>query len=813
MEIQYDTAFNIAVGKSRHETTWKNKNVTWSQFLQKIENTTRTAETVAEYHTMKKAAQAERKDVGGYVGGYIEGGRRKNESVLFRQLVTLDLDFATSDVWDDFTDIFSNAMAMYSTHSHIPEKPRYRLIIPLDREVTPTEYEALSRRLASYVGIDLFDDSTFQPARLMYWPSTPKDGEYYFRYTDGPVLAADEILSTYKHFNDSSEWPISSRVKEVVLHEAKKQGDPESKPGIVGAFCRAYSIRGAITKFLADIYTQTAIDGRYTYEKGSTAAGLVVYDDKFAYSHHGTDPAGGILCNAFDLVRIHLFGLKDEDCKVDTPINRKPSYIAMSEFCMKDKEVAKLMAKDRIRSAGEDFSEVTEEENDDWLAELDTSKDGKKIFSTTANIVKILENDPKLKGKIKYDEFNLCDVISGDLPWRRQDSRYDCFWRNEDDACLRVYLETVYGISGKDKIADAKRQVLRNNCVHPIRSYLSGLSWDGVKRLDSLFIDYLGAEDIPLVRAMTRKQMTAAVARIFSPGCKYDYTLVLIGEEGTGKSSIFSKLGKQWFSDSFSGVEGKNGMEQLRRKWIIEIGELAGLKKSEVETIKAFLSKQVDVYRPSFSPVTESIPRQCVFFATTNEENFLRGDNGNRRFWPIHTGLVKPVKNVFRDLTDKEIDQIWAEAVIAYREGEELYLPKELEREVRKKQSEVNELEADPRIGMVQAYLDTLLPVDWDTRSMAERRAWIRNTDPLCIDGSVRRDKVCIAEILNECFGVYLRECAPGFRSREIVAIMKRIEGWEPISTGRFGPYGRQRGYKRIDTNDGAKTATDDEIL
>ena len=194
--------------------------------------------------------------------------------------------------------IYSCAAVLYSTHKHEPDAPRYRLIIPLDRPVMSDEYQAIARKIAGLLGIENFDPTTFQPERLMYWPSTSKDGEYMFQEQDGKFLCADTVLNSYRDWRDSSEWPVSAKVDKIIQRGMAKQGDPLEKNGIVGAFCRSYTISEVIDEYLPKIYESCTVDGRFTYKEGSTAAGLVVYDDKYAYSHHGTDPISGKLCNA-----------------------------------------------------------------------------------------------------------------------------------------------------------------------------------------------------------------------------------------------------------------------------------------------------------------------------------------------------------------------------------------------------------------------------------------------------------------------------------------------------------------------------------
>ena len=238
---------------------------------------------------LPKAQQDRIKDIGGFVGGHLAEGRRKNDSVTARQILTLDLDFPPADFWNvlmDNLDIDS-ALAVYSTHKHSPGSARYRLVMPLDRTVTSDEYEAIARKIAEKIGMDFFDDSTFQPARLMFWPSHSRDIEPFFQYYDAPFLSADAVLAEYPDWADTSFWPESSRLAGIRRRQADKQGDPLEKKGIVGAFCRTYTVSGAISKFLPDIYVPTMKPDRYTYAAGSAAAGLVVYDgDAFAYSNH-----------------------------------------------------------------------------------------------------------------------------------------------------------------------------------------------------------------------------------------------------------------------------------------------------------------------------------------------------------------------------------------------------------------------------------------------------------------------------------------------------------------------------------------------
>lgn len=796
LKLKYDYTVDLATGHSRTSKKWRNRHWQWSELLQRCSETQRTSETAAEYAKMSREEQSNVKDVGGFVGGYLSGGVRKNTNVLYRSVATLDIDYGTLNVWEDFQMAFGFAAMIYSTHKHSEKTPRYRLVFPLSRQVSPAEYEPLCRKIAAEIGIDLFDDTTYELPRLFYWPSTSKDAEYVFEYQDGPACNVDQILGQYVDYRDVSAWPVSSREGDVIAHEIKKAGDPTEKPGLIGAFCRAYSIEDVIERFLSDYYEPTGADGRYTYKLGSVAGGLVCYEGKFAFSHHETDPASRQLCNAFDLCRIHLYGAKDEGSRA-LDITRKPSYLAMTDFASQDRNVKLILSRDKQQAAADDFAgvELPEDYSDEWKADLEYSKSG-KLQCTIGNIILILENDPALRGHIVHDLFAGYDGVVGGLPWNKNATQ----WTDTDDANLRVWLEKNYDITGKEKIADALTAVLTRHSYHPIRDYLNGLTWDGTPRLERLIIDYIGAEDTELNRVMTRKHFTAAVTRVFKPGCKYDYCLVMTGPEGAGKSTLLNKMGGQWFNDSITTTEGKEGMDQLRRAWIIEMGELASIKRSDVESIKAYLSKRVDIYRAAYARRTAEHPRQCIFCGTTNEALFLKGDNGNRRFWIIAVDPTLRKYTAWQDAIDRDRDQLWAEAVHYYKQGEKLYLDDRLEAQAKQRQAEYNDDHDDPLADMLLNFLDAKLPADWETYDLSRRRAWWRDPDPLNADGTETRTRVSAVEFICERMGRDMADKEFKYLARKISNLIKALPNWEKVSTTKHcqNLYGIQRGYRRI---------------
>lgn len=787
MIVQYDKALDIALGNSRKTKTWKNKPMQWSALLDRLEKTTRTPETMAEYKQMGRSQQSEIKDVGGFVGGYCNNGSRSD--IRHRSILCLDADFADADLWTDWELIFGCAAAVYSTHKHTAEKPRLRLVIPLSRNVDGDEYQAIGRRVAEALGIDKFDDTSYQPQRMMYWPSTSQDGEYFFRYIDAPFLDADAELATYHNWRDVSSWPMSSRVADVVRKTAAKQKDPLEKGGLVGAFCRAYTIQEAIETFVP-AYQPCDEPNRYTFIEGSTAAGVVVYDDKFSYSHHATDPASGQLCNAWDLVRLHQFHELDADADPDTPPTQRKSYKAMAQMVSEDGKVKAQILADRTAETMADFDEDVETDTnpDAWKTKLKFTEKG-ALAQTIENVVLILQNDPKLEGSIALNEMDHNIVARKSLPWKKVSSTAQ--WIDADDAALRYYLERAYGLSSKDRIFDAVNVVATENRFHPVKDYLNGCTWDGVPRVETLLIDYLGADDTEYTRTVTRKTLAAAVARIFKPGCKFDHCLTLRGCQGIGKSSFIGLLGGQWFSDSFSTLQGKEAYEQILGVWIMEIGELAGLRKAEVETIKLYLSKRSDRFRPAYGRRTQEFPRQCIFIASTNETQFLRDTTGNRRFWVVDTPNDPP-RDFWEDLTPEVVRNIWAEAVEIYRKGEPLYLSKEMEAVAREIQSAYEE--ENPRAGIVADYLDRKLPEDWETMDLYSRRAWLEAGT----EGTVQRETVCTLEIWAEALGGN-PDKMDRFVSKDIRDILAGMSEWQRPKNDRvYVPlYGQQRIYER----------------
>ena len=800
---------NIAVGeKADTRKPWRNIEYTWDGLVSRLGQVTRTKETEATYADMPRPVRGRIKDVGGYVGGYLANGKRNPRSVTLRSIVTLDVDSAALNAVEIVAEALPYAYVLHSTHSHTEEAPRYRLILPLDRSVSAAEYVPIARRIAEYIGLEMFDETGYQPFRLMFWPSCCADGKFVLEEGHGEYVPTDLILDTYVDWQDASSWPTSKAQAEHIKLGIEKQADPLGKHGVIGAFCRTYDIHEAIDTFLANEYSAVARGGdrpeRYSYSHGSTAGGLVTYDDKFAYSNHGTDPASGLCCNAYDLVRIHKFGDLDN-------VGIKRSMAAMDAMAYEDPGTAKTLASEQLASVQDMFGDIEVPSQPDgaepssegavadaaeWMSTMKMIKD--KYVASASNLRIIFENDPRLAATLKRNLFDSFPYIFPGNPWRLGLEKPERV-RDVDYSGLRAYIEIVYGISSSAKVDDAMKLALEVNAFHPVRDYLEGAleAYDGGDRISSLLPKYLGTEASTYTSEAMRTWMMAGVARIFNPGCKFEMVLTLVGAQGVGKSTFFSALAGEWFSDTFTTFKGQTAFESLMGNWIIEMGELSAMNKSTVEAAKQFIASVCDNFRPAYGRTIEAYPRQCIFGATTNEDEFLNDPTGNRRFLPMYVNLDNAECSPFDLVDDPEIvRQLWGEAVKSYRAGGRLYLIGEAHKQHLGAQERHSTI--DGRLGVVMEYLDMHVPSGWDDLDLPSRRMYFESYGTYDVpDGSYQRQYITAVEVWTEAFK-NPQEAFDKIRSREVNTILKQIHSW--IATGKsrkIGRYGKQRYYER----------------
>ena len=802
-----DRQITISVGASRASTDWQPQTLTISEFYDRLRTPARGTETLAQYFAMQKSQQDRLKDAGGFVAGTLNGTRRKANAVTGRDVITLDLDNIPAGGTQDVlrrVEGLGCGYCVYSTRKHCPAAPRLRVLLPLDRTCTADEYEPIARKLAELIGLELADPTTFQAARLMYWPSCCADGEYIYMPADKPLLSVDGVLALYSDWRDHTAWPaVPGAVSPARL--AARQGDPLAKTGVVGAFCRVYDIEAAMDKFLPGVYQPVeAVPDRYTFTGGSTTGGAVLYDGgKFLYSHHATDPCGGKLVNAFDLVRLHLFGDMDDQAKPETPANKLPSYAAMCAKAAEDPAVSGLLLQERFAEATKGFTAIggppappsASGGDNSWMTQLKVSSKTGLPQSTIDNIWIILEHDPQLKDKFALNRFAGRGEVLAALPWSSRTERR--LWDDNDNQGLYWYLEKFYQITGTAKIDRALSLHSTKHAFNDVTAYLEGLQWDGVPRLERLFIDYLGAEDSPYTRAVTRKAFTAAVARAMVPGTKFDVMTILSGPQGIGKSTLLDKMSRGFFNDSIRTFEGKEASELLQGVWLVEISELDAFRRTDVARIKQFLSQRADRFRAAYGRHVKDMPRCCVFFGTTNTGDYLRDRTGNRRFWPVDVGIRAAAKSVWRDLP-RELDQLWAEAVFCWRLGEPLYLTGELAQAAKAKQEEHREVSA--REGLILEFLGREVPGDWNSWPLDRRRMfWGGNTAG---EAELKpRTRVCALEVWCELFNGQQKDMRYS-DTQEINSIIAAAPGWEKMKNGaRFGYCGLQRGFTKAVTS------------
>lgn len=813
----------IATAPSRKSRVWKNHETTWPHIVERLQQVARTGEMMAEYRGMTKSQKDERKDVGGFVGGCLANGRRRKGSVKWRDLLTLDLDYAPK--LDELervllTELPNTAYVAYPTHSSTPEMPRYRIVIPFSRRVKSEEYEPIARRVAEKIGIDYMDSTTYDTERLMYWCSVPQDaaGEVSV-VADAEPLDADAVLAQYEDWSDASQWPTGTRENEVHAKTLKKLGDPKEKRGIVGLFCQAYTVREAMAAFIPDVYKPVMGDeNRFTYTGGSTTGGAILYDELFLCSHHATDPAGGgHEVNAFDLVRLHKFGQLDADTTEDVPVTQRPSYKAMAVMAYQDERVRAIQSKDDFNAEADALLQAgaaeTKEEAEaaaKWVNLLDRNKDG-SVKPTAKNVLLILRNHHLLKGIVGHDRFSDRLTVLRQLPWEEAGkTETGRVWADADDSNLRNWFADSYGLSAKGAIDDGLAEMAEQYAFHPARDWLKGLEWDGLPRAAMVFIEFLRAEDTPYTRAMTLVWLKEAVARILHPGCKADITLVLAGPQNIGKSYVLSKLGGKWFSDSLTTVQGKEAMVQLLGVWIGELGEMQATTRASNEEVKAYLTRQIDKFRPPYGKRVQEFPRQCVFAATTNDDIFLKDRTGGRRFGILTCGGIESPeerRHKLGELTPEYIRQVWAEVMSLYQEDPSLLLDDDMQAEASRIQEE--HTEGAEKAGLIAEFLDTPRPPDWESKTIGQRRAFLAgefdDTDGAEIMDADTSDyivpqRTCAMEILCELFGMERRNIR-NMDIREINTIMQHLPGWKKHDSRdgvlRFPVYGRQRAYIR----------------
>lgn len=789
-DLRYSKEISIATANTREAAKWSNKTVTMPDFVAMLGNTIRTNETIDEYMAMPKAEQDAIKDVGGFVGGVLKGGRRDKASVANRSVMTLDADFGDKGFLEAVSRVLgSYNYTIYSTHKHSESRPRYRLVVVTDRPMLSEEYQAAMRKVAELVGIDYFDDTTYDVNRLMYWPSSSSDAPFYFKHNDQPFIEVADLLARYEgDWRDASNWPTSSRETRDLAKRLKKLGDPREKKNLVGAVCRVFDIHSAIEQELSDIYKRET-DDRYTFLDGSSTKGLVVYDDVHAYSNHDTDPAGKQTCNAFDLLRIHKFGHLDDDAKVGTPIHRLPSYTAMREWGQENSDIKSQLVALRVDDTDvtDDFDDIEtdpqpekQEDTHEWLSQLQAG-DGGVIKTSFLNATIILKHDEKI------NNIPMTNAFAG----RVEIGRTGKMWDSAHSYKVRKHIGRKYGVDfPESKIEQAIEDRANANKFHPVQEYLESLEWDGQQRLAGLFVDYFKCEDNAYTREAAKCCLIAAVNRVYNPGYKFDNVPVIGGAQGIGKTTFIETLAQgKWYGE-LTSFEPKVAVEETQGRLIVEINEMGATNRHDLEMQKSFISSRSTTVRLAYARHPVEYFRQFVLIGTTNQSEYLKDSTGNRRWWPIDSGIPYG-ESIDFDKLQNEVDQIWAEAYMLYMiEDETTMLSKEAQEIARVVQEDKKE--SDNWQGVIEAWLQRKV-----SNARYDDDPEFDNLD--AGEPTGLRDRVCCAEIWEDCLKMKGREMRR-MDSNRIAAIMNNMEGWErPKSPLQFGErFGRQRGWMTV---------------
>ena len=316
--------------------------------------------------------------------------------------------------------------------------------------------------------------------------------------------------------------------------------------------------------------------------------------------------------------------------------------------------------------------------NQPWQGKLDTNRKTGIPVRKLLNVLVILESDPAFQGAIQFNDLRHEAMAMRPMPWDKINGVWQPRqWGDADDAELAVWIQSNGVNFPTTLVAEAVQIVARRNHYHPIKDYFAHIVWDGEHRLDTWVIDHLGCEDTVYNRQVGAKWMISGVARIHQPGhAKVDCMLVLEGEQGIGKSTalriIGDPCGADSFTDSISAFGTKDAAQEVCGVWLIEISELDAITRpADVSTVKSFLSKTSDRYRPPYGRHVKTFPRQCFFGGSTNSQNWNRDDTGGRRFWPIVCGIMN------LEGLRANIDQLWAEAHTRYLAGDTWWLEDE----------------------------------------------------------------------------------------------------------------------------------------
>lgn len=770
----------IATAPKRDSKTWKNGVITWDDFKAWC------------------ASPGNLKEAGNYVFGRLNGTRRSKRTIEARSALTLDVDYPVGGFITDVQMLPFN-LIWHTTYSSTPESERYRIIIPLDREVSPAEYGACATVVMDMLGTEQFDLGSVQPERYMFKPAAQRPDFYSWGEVEGPVATADDLIMKIDDVVTDYTPPQPSRRKR----------DPFQIEGVVGAFNRVYE---DLDDLIADFDLPYDKVGEKWLHRGSLGApGMGPVPDRAGlwYSFHALDPTYMQTCSAFDLVRIHLFSELDETAKPGTPVNKLPSHTKMLDEIMtgdpavSDKVMAETWKTDfggsdtasapttptPKRTAPSGPPTAASGTTADWRTGLALNQAG-AVRDTLDNWDLILKHDPAFQS-LTFNEVTQAIEPRGNLPWRPV-TRSNAAWDDRGDGVmLAIHLERTIRLRvPQGRIDQMVIQAAFSRRVSPVADYLNTLFWDGTPRIETCLP---GVRVTDFTRLVARKSLVAAVARALNPGIKWDHSLILYGGEGIGKSLWIERMSKGWTAE-LGDLRSKDTLQIVAKTWIAVADEGHSLKKADSNVMKAFMTRQMDTYRAPYAHHAQDHPRRCVVWGSTNEETFLRREAGNRRFLIVECGPYD-----IDAITPEYVDQVWAEAVHLYRQGERLWLDgDESEQAV-----EAREIftEENPLTGLVGSYLEMPVPGNWYEMSAAQRFTYRQNYLEFGEDGTdtlMPQDRACSLQIWYEVLNGNRKPQL--VELREINEALRLLPDWYSAPKARRFDvyYGVQRGFNRF---------------
>lgn len=716
--------------------------------------------------------------------GTLDGPVRGRDHVTSRTALALDSDEPPPGLLDAVRSL-GVAFLAWKTASSSPGAPRWRVVVPLSEPVGPAEHDALARAVCGAAGgSDAWDSTCAQASRAVYLPTSPSGDQVEHVLVDGPALDVKAWLATAEL--DEPAAPDRPRVRQ----------DPRSLPGAVGAYNRLRSVADVVEEWALP-FEPTGDPHMWRLLGSHGTGGLHEVAPGWWHDHHATSPTCGRTMSLWDIVRLHVWGGLDADLPADAPPTDAPSHRKALEVIGALPDVQAEMAAAVLGPVpADDVGGPTgvpgPEDDGEWRTRLARKSSSGEMRDVAANWDVVAEHDPVLLS-IGSDEMGGDVVWLRPPPWRpdavgaaRRMSDGD-YWE------LTLHLERSLGASRPplNVVTGLVAQAAQRRAVHPVRTWLDGLEWDGVKRLERCLP---GAADEEWTSLALRRCMVSAVARVMDPGCKVDLSLVLVGGEGVGKTWWIERMSRGWHA-ILGPVHRPDTLAIAHRAWIVVDDECAGRTASDAEELKSWLTRREDTWRAPYARAAVTRRRSFVVWGTTNDRAFLRREDGNRRYVPVSINGAMDVAS----LTGEYVSQVWAEAVALYRAGEPTWLSQEeaeLSILVRDEFTEEDSLE-----GEIRAYVDRLVPSQWEGWTTAQRRAWLDDVAMDLVSPGEEGDHLMMNVSTAQ---VYADLITPDRSRRErglerrVRRILRTMPGWGPGPLLRQADLGPQRCRSRL---------------